>query len=281
MMRQFKVLVGMFFIFVLTACSFGGGRHSQSASLVDFLYPDGQQPSHRADAIPQLSLPLRVGIAFVPSQHSRHNQLSEAKKNQLLTNVAKQFETEAFIEHIEVIPDIYMRQGKGFNTIEQLSRLYNIDVIALVSYDQIANNHQNNLALTYWTIVGAYIIPGDNTDVQTFVDTAVFDVATRKLLFRAPGIDTTKKIHTAVSAEETYQTMSSKSFDNAMSAMSVNLKKSLEQFKEKVKENKSVAQVKYRSGYRGGGGSLEWFGLILLLALCTLRRTAQETFTKE
>ena len=60
--------------------------------------------------------------------------------------------------------------------------------MALVSYDQVANTSEKTSSLLYWTIVGAYVVKGNKNDVQTFVDTAVFDMATRKLLFRAPGV---------------------------------------------------------------------------------------------
>jgi len=47
-------------------------RRGTSSSLVDFLYPAGETPPPLTDAVPRLNLPLRVGLAFVPS----HNTLA-------------------------------------------------------------------------------------------------------------------------------------------------------------------------------------------------------------
>ncbi|MEQ1704159.1 MAG: Ig-like domain repeat protein, partial [Ilumatobacteraceae bacterium] len=51
---------------------------------------------------------------------------------------------------------------------------YGLDVIALVSYDQVAHSAETTSSFLYWTIVGAYVVKGNKNDVQTFVDTAVF-----------------------------------------------------------------------------------------------------------
>ena len=45
----------------------GGERRGVSSSLVEYLYPDGDEPPPITETIPRLKLPIRVGIAFVPS----------------------------------------------------------------------------------------------------------------------------------------------------------------------------------------------------------------------
>ena len=54
-----------------------GMRNGVSSSLVDYLYPDGEPPPEFAETIPQLKLPLKVGLAFVPGRYS-HDEISEA-----------------------------------------------------------------------------------------------------------------------------------------------------------------------------------------------------------
>jgi len=61
-----------------------------------------------------------------------------------------------------------------------------------VSYDQVQFTDRNALSVLYRTIVGAYVIHGDQYDVQTLVDASVFDVRSRKLLFRALGMSQVK-----------------------------------------------------------------------------------------
>jgi rhombotail lipoprotein len=49
-------------------CGVNCGTHARnSSSLVGFLYPDGKAPPPE-NSIPELHLPLRVGLAFLPSQ---------------------------------------------------------------------------------------------------------------------------------------------------------------------------------------------------------------------
>jgi rhombotail lipoprotein len=61
--------------------------------------------------------------------------------------------------------------------------------MALVSYDQVAHEDDNNWSLGYLTIVGAYVLKGTRHDVSTLVDLAVVDPATRSLVLRGGSLD--------------------------------------------------------------------------------------------
>lgn len=267
-----KTILKFFSIVFCSIVVSGCMHHSRSgvtSSLLDFLYPEGEVVDHSNDAVPHLKLPLRVGLAFVPEAHRVASQsLSALEKAALLESVADTFKQRKYIAHIEVIPELYLTQGKGFTTLSQIANLYNLDVVALVSYDHLEVREENILSLSYWTIVGAYIIPGETSDAQTFVDTAVFDVQTRKLLFRAPGIGRADTAHTMVGAEKTIAKTRNLSFERAVTHMTENLDLELASFREKVK-NQNVATVSYRQGYNGGGGSGSFSlgGLILLFFL--------------
>lgn len=254
----------------MTGCMVHGQR-GVSSNLVSYLYPDGKPVNHAADQIPHLKLPLRVGIAFIPEASADFNQsLTAVEKDRLLEGVAKKFKQRPYVQSIEIIPEIYMRQGKGFNTVTQIAALHNLDVMALVSYDHVQSSEENALSLAYWTIVGAYIVPGETTQAQTFVDTAVFDVTTKKLLFRAPGAASDSKMHSAMSVGEKSRKLRNKTFDEAMGKMSMNLERELGEFKARVKEEK-IATVSYRKGY-SGGGSYGWWGLGFLVLLVGFSR---------
>jgi rhombotail lipoprotein len=240
-------------------------RQGVSSSLVDYLYPNGQIPPENDKNIPTLSLPLRVGLAFVPSQSNTIEGLSEANKNSLLKKVKESFSDREFIKKITIIPDTYLRSGNGFQTVEQVARLYNLDVMALVSYDQVAHVDDTKSSILYWTIVGAYFVKGSKNDVQTFVDTAIFDVKTNKLLFRAPGINRLEATSTLVNSTEEMRKARENSFFLAISDMTNNLSNELDSFKERIKEDNSVA-VTYHPGY-GGGGAFGPHILILLTGL--------------
>lgn len=236
-------------------------RIGASSSLVDYLYPKGEVPPDVSDAIPYLELPLRVGVAFVPTR-SGGSAISEATKMQLLENVKVEFSDREYVEYIEVIPETYLRSSRGIDGMQQVARLYGVDVMALVSYDQVAVSEDNPSAFLYWTIVGAYAIKATSNEVQTFVDTAVFDVKTARLLFRAPGLHKMSDRSTLIESGEVVRKARDTSFGAAMETMTQNLALELDRFRERVKEDPGVADVKWKPGF--GGGSFGWLTLGLL-----------------
>jgi len=245
-------------------------RDGVSSSLVDYLYPAGDLRVSESTAIPRLNLPLRVGIAFVPSKSARASALSEATKMDLLEKVRAAFLDRDYIEHIEVIPDTYLRSSTGFGGMQQVARLYGVDVMALVSYDQVSASEDRKSSFLYWTIIGAYVVKGTQNEVQTFVDTAVFDVTSRSLLFRAPGIDKLRQRSTAVEAAESVRKGRNASFDSAIESMAVNLSHELDGFEARVQDSSSVAEVRWKEP--GKGGSTSALTILLLLAVWFFRR---------
>lgn len=257
---------------ILAACAglYGGNtRQGVSSSLVDFLYPKGEPPPAQSAAIPHLQLPLKVGIAFVPGNYRGDQALPESERIRLLNDVKARFMGRDFIEEIAVIPEAYLRSSRGFESLEQTARLYDLDVMALVSYDQVTHSDERTAAFLYWTIVGAYTVKGNKNDVQTFVDTAVFDIPTRRLLFRAPGTSQVQGTSTLVGLERDLRARQQQGFEQAIADMTVNLDNELSVFKERIKTDQSVRVT--RAEAEGGGGAagattLAFLGLFALVA---------------
>jgi rhombotail lipoprotein len=243
-------------------------RSGTSSSLVDYLYPDGEIPPAVSETLPHLELPLRVGIAFVPS--SRDHLLSGAQKAELLNEVASTFRERQYVSSIEAIPDQYLASSRGIIGMQQVAALYDIDVMALVSYDQVAFTGERDAALLYWTIVGTALVKGNTNEVRTMIDTAVFDVPTARLLFRAPGTDQEQRNATFIDAQREMRHLQTESFAGANRDMIVNLDAELGRFEERVKQGE-VAQVSW-SGGSGGGGSTGLSMLAILLAGLAWRR---------
>src|SRR5262245_64811183 len=168
-MKLRHVLLGLAFTLLLTGCDvFEPWRchgHCQSSarsssSLVSFLYPSGAVlPAE--NSIPQLRLPVRVGIAFIPESTSGGAVgLEAARREEILERIRKRFADRKFVSQIVVIPDYYLRGRGGFESLAGVQRLYSVDVLALVSYDQVTYRDQNDWSLTYMTIVGAFMFKG-------------------------------------------------------------------------------------------------------------------------
>lgn len=269
-LRVGKATTYLMVILVTLMSGCAGQQTRTKSSVVDYLYPKESktivQPS-----IPVLNLPIKVGIAFVPEQSSRSRGinmwssamggagLTEANKADLLEKVAENFRGHKFVSDIEVIPSAYLTAGGSFSNLEQIRTMYGIDVIALVSYDQVQFTDEGMLSLSYWTLVGAYVIEGEKNDTSTMLDTAVYDIKSKKMLFRAPGTSNVKGRSTPINLSEELRIDSVKSFEEATSNMVSNLDVQLSKFREKIKRNPEQVKVVHREGYTGSGsiGSLE------------------------
>jgi len=255
---------------ILGACTMleNGNQRVVESSLVNYLYPDHSvaMVTNRAEReIPNIMLPTKIGIAFVPTAyHSGHSPLSESFQIELLQDVKAQFQQYDFIQEIEIIPTTYLKPQGGFVNLQQVARIHDVDLMALVSYDQVQKKYLRDSSIMYLTIVGAYIFKGETIAAETFIDTAVFDVRTETLLLRAPGLSSKRKNSTALQNERVKDSVTQQGFQLAIDDMNVNLEQELEQFKEKVKAGKKV-KVRYAEGYSGGGQTSLFFLLLLVL----------------
>lgn len=271
---SYRILLYVLLISTLSACSsfWMAGNHEKvregsSSSLVDYLYPDGEIPPTVKDQMPYLELPLRIGIAFVPSRNQ--SDLSAAEKQNLLEHVAESFRGRPYVESIQTIPDNYMSSANGAQGMRQVAALYGADVMALVSYDQISFSSERDSAVLYWTIVGAFTVKGNSNEVQTMIDTAVFDVKTTQLLFRAPGTHKDQANATLMDTGKDLRKLRAAGFTAAADDMIVNLDTELDGFRAAIEKGER-AEVEWRAG-SSGGGSLTVSLLFLLLVVALLR----------
>jgi rhombotail lipoprotein len=250
-----------------------------SSSLVDFLYPHGAAPPPQ-DAIPQLRIPLRVGLAFLPSNDfDATGGLDAAHREALLERIRQRFSSRKFVAEIVVIPDYYLKGRSGFAGLEGVQRLYGVDVMALVSYDQVVHTDENNWSLGYLTIVGAYVLKGSRHDVSTLVDLAVVDPVSRSLVLRAGGTSTGHGNTTWIDAQRETRGAAVDGYDAAADQMIEHFDAALTKFEADVRSgNAAVKVVRKNDAGRpgsGGGGALSWPFILALLALVTFRRVVR------
>lgn len=238
----------------------GNTRKRQNSSLVDYLYPRGNHDRPTKPSVPTLTLPLKVGIAWVPESSGGKDAyrqldpvLTEARRKELAEAVIPHFKKYPFISSIQTIPTAYLTPAGGFENLDQLKALLGVDVIALLSFDQLQTSDSTELSLLYWTIVGAYVIPAEANRTHTMVDAAVFDIASRQLLFRAPGTSKSQGLATVIRTDERLRVKSDEGFERAATNMVANLQGELAAFQQRIKEKPDTVRIVRSAGYTGGG----------------------------
>ena len=243
-----------------------GKQARHSSSVVQSLYPDKENVAV-TPSIPVLSLPIKAGIAFVPDTEMTGSpfKLSEKQKLDIMDQISGEFAKYPFVKSIERIPTAYLKPKGGFTNLDQIRTMHGVDVIALISYDQVQHTSEDMLSIAYWTIVGMYVVKGERNDTNTMMDTAVYHIPSRKLLFRAPGTSQIKGSATPVNLSEQLRKDSYDGFVKANSDMIANLHAELERFKEKVKAQPEAYKVVAEPGSRGSG-AMDPLTAILILA---------------
>lgn len=239
-------------------------RTHNSSSLVEFLYPHGEAPPQQ-NAIPQLHVPLRVGLTFLPANGGSSN-LDEAQEAALLERIRQRFISRHFVSEIVLIPDYYLEGHRGYEGLQGIQQLYGVDLIAVVSYDQIIHHDDNDWSLGYLTIVGAYVLKGSRHDVSTLVDLAVVDPATHSLVLRAGGTDTRHGNTTLIDQARLTREAAAEGFSAATEQMIGHFDAALTGFESDVRQGKANVKVISRDGSAaaGGGGALGWPSVLTL-----------------
>jgi rhombotail lipoprotein len=121
----------------------------RNASVIPWLYPDGKVEPAGGEV--HLRLPLRVGVAFVPGStavrgaefaqgpmgpvaySSIEDTFSEPQQRELLKKVAAAFRGLPDIQLVEILPTHGLAGQRGFEGLKQVTAMYGVNVVALVS----------------------------------------------------------------------------------------------------------------------------------------------------
>jgi rhombotail lipoprotein len=284
-MRMIKLLCALFAAQSLYGCTLierlGCEPRCQTAtrnssSVVEFLYGGASaEVVPRRETVPELHVPLRVGLAFLPPRNG-FVALDAAHQNELLERIHQRFSSRRFVSDIVIIPEYYLAQRQGFEGLEGVQRLYGVDLMALVSYDQAVHGDENNWSLGYLTIVGAFVLKGDRHDISTLVDLAVVDPVSRSLVLRAGGVDVRHGNTTLIDSDQKIRDAGVQSFSAATDQMIERFDVALTQFEAQVRAGKANVRVVHKSnsaaaGGGSGGGSLSWAWVAFLLCVVVIR----------
>jgi len=218
-------------------------RQRQVASVLSYLYPDtGNVPTAPASTA-ELRVPFRIGVAFVPDDTPTQFRLPESDRLKLGEKVRASFAGYPFVQEIIAVPSVYLEAGGGFANLDRIASLLKLDVVALISFDQVQNAGATGSSFLYWTGIGAYMIQGDQYDILTAVETSVFDVKSRRLLLRAGGISNIKGSATMIGFSELAREARTRGFDEAMTEMIGKLHAEVKIFREQAPKDPSIRLI--------------------------------------
>jgi len=235
-------------------------QRAASTPLVQFLYGSDQRVPQR-DEVVTLQLPIRVGLAFLPSRSGNPDEGPKpTERERILGSIRSSFSDLPYVSEIVPIPAYYFDTSRadGMRQLEQLARLQRLDLVALVSYDQRTQVSENRRSFAYLTIVGALVVKGNHNETQTIIDMAVVEPVGRSLVMRAGGISSTANTVTAIDQPGALRKQQRVGFDQAKDALIANFRTELTDFESRVRAGTADVKVvrQARSG-SGGSGALD------------------------
>jgi rhombotail lipoprotein len=268
---------------LMASCTFTHQKVHRKSNLMSYLHPDSDEVAPPQSETAALQLPVRIGSAFVPpdvisTQRGGIYELYPPDAEQRLTDiVSKSFAGRDWVGKIQMIPSSYLTRRGGFENLDQVARLMNVDVIALVSVDQLQTSDPRRVSFLYLSIIGAYVLPLDRNETRTLIDAAVFHVPSRTFLLRAPGVSSITGSSSAVDVDKALRERSMRGFEFAMKELSKNLDAEVGRFKANVasgvRKDVDIYTAKGESIARGGDfGVLEALGAVVLALAAAKRR---------
>lgn len=262
--------------FVVAGCSYSR-QYQRRSNVMSYLYPDANAAPAPDPGGARLQLPLKIGIAFVPPDQVARTPMQgdwrsifpPDKERELLEVVRRSFAGRDWVGHIEIVPSSYLTPGGGFTNLEQVGRMFNVDVVALASVDQVQNSDPSEISFLYLSIIGAYVLPLDTNETRTMIDVAAFHVPTRTFLLRAPGLSQNRGRSTAVTVAESLREASDEGFEQAMKDVAKNLDAEVERFRSQVAtgQRSDVDIVTAQGGSVRQGAAAGWAGALAALAI--------------
>jgi rhombotail lipoprotein len=245
-------------------------KRAASTPLVSFLYGSDQRVPGR-DEVVTLQLPIRVGLAFLPTRSGNPDEgPTPTERERILGSIRNSFSGLPYVSEIVPVPAYYfdVSRSDGMRQLEQLARLQRLDLVALVSYDQRTQVSENRRSFAYLTIVGALVVKGNHNETQTIIDMAVVEPMGRSLVMRAGGISSTANTVTAIDQPGALRKQQRLGFDQATEALIANFRTELTDFESRVRAGTADVKVVRQARSGGGGSGAMDPTLLVLLFVC-------------
>ena len=244
MTNRFKslALLGAICLGIVPLSGCGHYTTQRTSNILTYLYPGETQPVEISNTVqPNIPLPLKFGIAFVPESRTTTGRvdtkiepLTEKHKMEMMHELSSALRQYPYIVGVEEIPSTYLKVGGSFANLDQIRTMTGVDVIGLVSYDQIQFTDRGLVSLLYWTGIGWYFVPGEKNDTNTMMDAALYHVPTRKPLLRATGQSGVYRYSTPMNQSQNLRENSEHGFKEALHMLAENFKAQLDTLKPRA-----------------------------------------------
>jgi rhombotail lipoprotein len=244
-MKNF-VLLGAIVLAIVPLSGCGHYTTQRTSNLLTYLYPGETQPVEASKdiaktSLPNIPVPITLGIAFVPESRTitsggniKIEPLTEKFKMEMMRELTAQLRQYSIFAGIEEIPSTYLKVGGSFANLDQIHTMTGVDVIGLVSYDQVQFTDRGLVSLLYWTGIGWYFVPGEKNDTNTMMDAALYHISTRKPLLRATGQSGVYRYSTPMNQSQNLRDDSEHGFNDAVHMLATTFKEQLDLLKPKL-----------------------------------------------
>jgi len=272
----------VFCLLGVTGCLNQISKSSSSIPLSSFMSPVAE--SREVSRKVPLSLPASVAILFVPGAdrnvipYTTLYKASENLKKQLLKSP----------KYISSVSIIQADETKNKISLNEIKRSYAADMVIILTYQQDQRNSQSGVAgLMDATVVGAFVVPGVETNTTTLVDAKVIHIPNKALVLRISGMDERAKNGTSYSVETNQKDESINGLLAATDNLGDSLTKELSKFEnyditqatsifspaaENADDNQQGKDywAKVDNYKSSGGGAFGFIPLLIALGICGL-----------
>ncbi|HEX6813434.1 MAG TPA: hypothetical protein VF384_17580 [Planctomycetota bacterium] len=225
----------------------GSARSQSSIKPVTGQAEDGSHASSgpRPAQPTSMPVPARIALAFVPEANAQGTSaegisswatgpLPEAFKAKVLENLADAFRKESFVGRIDVVPSFYLGGRTAPEIVASVRATFDVEAVALVTYDLQHFNRVNGWSLTYIALVTMMFVPGNELSSELFLDTAVY-ASNGALLFRAAGSAANQGSFAPPYYDDNAQVQTESCFADATSDLVPKLHREIEKFAQRIK----------------------------------------------
>lgn len=244
-----------------------------------------------------LTLPAKVGVMFVPEKDQGFD-VPETTKKHAIDAICSQLKShKKYVAGAFPVPSSYLHPNGGIANLDQVARIFDVDVIIVLAADQFQQQIRNPIAAFMdITLVGMFTIPGNIVDTRTVLEAAVYHVPSRALIFRTDGSDERKSRATNYGSTAVMREDAFTGVEAAANKLMFSLGEALTKFEKfdvataesihpltEIPADKKSSPApadywrqvnSYKSG-GGGGGALDVMWLVMTggVTACLLRRS--------